>query len=488
MKNFLRCSCCQNVNGLNIAISIAASLSMLTCAYIATQAEVDPEGNASVSANHLVALDVIQEESKQEKAKPDSVLDDQESVSMNVEKNLASYDQVWSTIKEMHWDVDLVGEKWDAAHQKIRPQVENAKTMQEVRQAMEDLIHELGQSHFGIIPADSYEVVSEETGGDGYSGIDFRLIDDHAVVARVAKGSPAESAGVEVGWTLVKVGKRTAEELIKKFSKAASGPMRRETIAGLAMSRVASGAVGDAKAFVFKDHKGQEQKIDLKFGTPPGKLSKFGNLPEMRVDFETKTLEGGVGYFRFNMFFDPARVMKAYNNAIQNDDHQNGFVIDLRGNIGGIGGMTMGMARPFAKEKTKLGTMLMRKNKLNFAVFPTGERYSAPVAVIVDECSISSAEILSGGLQDIGAAKVFGQRTAGLALPSTVVRLPNGDGFQYAVANYLSEKGKSLEMDGVSPDFPVKLTAEGLAKDNDPVLTAALRWISQQSKPNASND
>src|SRR5690242_20271009 len=68
------------------------------------------------------------------------------------EKNLESFDYVYSTNKEKHWNQELVGESWDAAHSELRPKVEHAKTMGEARQAMMELIERLKQSHFAIIP------------------------------------------------------------------------------------------------------------------------------------------------------------------------------------------------------------------------------------------------------------------------------------------------------------------------------------------------
>jgi carboxyl-terminal processing protease len=84
---------------------------------------------------------------------------------------------------------------------------------------------------------------------------------------------------------------------------------------------------------------------------------------------------------------------------------------------------------------------------------------------------------LAGGLQDLRRAQVFGTRTAAAALPSVIERLPNGDGFQYAVANYISEGGKPLEGLGVKPDLEIKLTRAALLSGHDPVLDAALDWI-----------
>lgn len=139
--------------------------------------------------------------------------------------------------------------------------------------------------------------------------------------------------------------------------------------------------------------------------------------------------------------------------------------------------MTMGMAGVFVTEKQTMGTLTMKGTELDFIANPQAIPYTAPVAVLVDECSISSAEIFAGGLQDLGLAKIFGTKTAGLALPSTVIKLPNGDGFQYAFADYHSASGKSLEVNGVVPDVEIKLSRENLNADGDPVLSAAMQWI-----------
>ena len=134
------------------------------------------------------------------------------------------------------------------------------------------------------------------------------------------------------------------------------------------------------------------------------------------------------------------------------------------------------------KNGLQLGTMMMRGTKLNFVLFPRPEPFRGPLAVLVDGCSGSTSEIFAGGLKDIDRARVFGTRTAGAALPSTFEKLPNGDGFQYAIANYISEGGQPLEGIGVTPDEEVKLTRSQLLEGQDPVLAAAIEWIGKQKK------
>ena len=149
--------------------------------------------------------------------------------------------------------------------------------------------------------------------------------------------------------------------------------------------------------------------------------------------------------------------MPQFEAAIQRFAKAPGIILDLRGNPGGIGIMAMGIAGFFIdKEGQKLGVMKMRETTLNFVIFPRPKTYSGPLAILVDAGSASTSEILAQGLQDLGRARIFGTGTAGAALPSDIVRLPNGDGFQFAQASYTSEKGRVLEGNGVKPDVEVR--------------------------------
>jgi carboxyl-terminal processing protease len=170
--------------------------------------------------------------------------------------------------------------------------------------------------------------------------------------------------------------------------------------------------------------------------------------------------------------------MSLFAEAVQACMKCDGFVIDLRGNPGGIGGMAMGMAGWFIDQPDqRLGTMYMRDATLKFVVNPRVNTFAGPVAILVDGASASTSEILAGGMKDLGRARVLGTHTAAAALPSVFEMLPNGDGFQYAIANYISEGGKPLEGLGVSPDVETPLTRQALLDGKDPALDAAVAWI-----------
>ena len=108
-------------------------------------------------------------------------------------------------------------------------------------------------------------------------------------------------------------------------------------------------------------------------------------------------------------------------------------------------------------------TLYMRDTTLKFVVNPRLTTFAGPLAILVDGTSASTSEIMAEGLKDLGRARIFGTRTAAAALPSVFERLPNGDGFQYAIANYISEGGKPLEGLGVTPDVETPVTRAGAA-------------------------
>jgi carboxyl-terminal processing protease len=284
---------------------------------------------------------------------------------------------------------------------------------------------------------------------------------------------------VKLGWEVLQT---NGAELPPLVAKLQADPAVHELQLERAIAARLSGPIAAVRPMTFADAANARVTRDVKLIPPRGTFAGFGNLPAQPVFFESKML-GNTGYIRFNMFLDLVRVMTEFGDAVQKCAHCDGIVIDLRGNPGGIGGMAMGMAGWLVSQPgLRLGTMYMRGATLNFAINPRTEAYGGPVAVLVDGSSASTSEIFAGGLKDLGRARIFGTRTAAAALPSVITRLPNGDGFQYAVANYVSQGGQALEGNGVIPDVEVKLTREALLAGHDSVVDAALDWIRKQKE------
>lgn len=432
--------------------------------------------------------------------------------------NVASFDQVWQTIHDRHWDRDAVGPAWEQARLELRPKVEAASTQDEAREVMRQLIARLGQSHFGIIPGEAYAgsgsrpaaggsgganggaassggasggsaaagsgastaaAAGEGDGQPGETGLILRVLRDEAVVIDVQPDSPAAKAGVHAGWVIWAIdGVDVASALAAVDQGVPPGSLLSDAMRARVVQGRLDGPRGTTAVVDLRDGQDRPRQVTLQRVTPPGVATTFGNLPTVYYTFDSRRVEPDVGLIAFSIFLDPGRLMPKFSAAVDSFRDARGIIIDLRGNPGGIGVMAMGVGNHFVTEPDlKLGTMTTRAMKLNFVLNPQAEPYTGKVAVLVDGLSLSTSEILAGGLQSVGRGRVFGTPTGGAALPSVIEVLPNGDRFQCAFADYVDASGARLEGRGVTPDQRVELTREALLAGRDPVVEAAVMWI-----------
>lgn len=394
--------------------------------------------------------------------------------------NQDSFDYVWTTVRDKFWDPAIEGIDWNAVRAQLKPEMDRARTMEQARGVLREMLDRLHLTHFEIIPSDAYSDLEATTAprGDGETGIDLRVVDGKALVTSVDTDSPAGRAGVRTGWEMIRAGTVTSAAVVAKIHAAYEHSSLEDLILRQALIGRTQGAVGETVELQFKDGQGEAIIKKMALARPRGSLSKFGFLPPTYVWIEHRMAAGGIGYVRFNMFLDPAHVMPAFGEAVEACMSCRGFVIDLRGNPGGIGAMAMGMAGWFVDQPdARLGTLYMRDSTLNFTISPRPQGYAGRLAILVDHTTASTSEILAEGLKDLKRARVFGTRTAAAALPSAIEMLPNGDGFQYAMANYISEGGKPLEGVGVTPDVEAAPTRQALLAGKDTALEAAEDWI-----------
>ena len=419
---------------------------------------------------------------------------------------LESFDIVWRTIRDGHFDPNLNGADWDGAKAELRPRVEAATTVDDARAAIDELIAKLKQTHFGLIPGEAYENLAPATSSTdsaasassssspaasspaesktpGVLGLTVRVIDDRALITRVREDSPAYAAGVRPGWIISAINRAPVERSLKTTTLAAGSPALGLALVARALESRLDGPVDSAVNVTFIDDRDQPISLDLKRIPPRGSPATVANLPTMFVEYNSRRLPENVGYISLSIFLDPVKVNPFFDAAIAEFADTDGIVLDLRGNPGGLGIMAIGIGGYFVDERNqKLGTMKTRQASLNFVLNPRATPYLKPLAVLVDECSLSTSEILAGGLQDLKRARVFGSRTGGAALPSVIKKLPSGDALQYAMADYVSASGRTLEGQGVTPDEVVLPSRPALLAGQDPALDAAVRWIRSQSQ------
>lgn len=399
--------------------------------------------------------------------------------------NIESFEYVWKTIRDKHWDPQLGGVDWQAVHDEFRPRVEKSESVHETRAILTEMLGRLHQSHFGIIPGTAYAELgagSPTLGGEGTVGIDVRIIRGEAVISSVDPDSPAAKAGVLPGWIVRKVDANEIKPMISQYPHAGESSLRDLTLRRAILLRF-NGAVGESAHCSFLDERDQPVYKNIVRAEPRGNLTTLGYLGPARVWFEARQFKAGarkIEYVAFNLFLDPSNLMPEFGSAVESCLKCDGFILDLRGNPGGLGAMATGMASWFIEKQSLLGTLYLRESALKFVINPRANTYGGPLAILVDRTTASTAEILAGGLQDLKRATIFGEQTAAAALPSVIERLPNGDAFQFAIANYVSEGGKALEANGVVPDEPAPWTRGMLLDHRDPALQAAVEWIEHQ--------
>jgi carboxyl-terminal processing protease len=80
-------------------------------------------------------------------------------------------------------------------------------------------------------------------------------------------------------------------------------------------------------------------------------------------------------------------------------------------------------------------------------------------------------------MQALGRARIFGTRSAGMALPAAMGRLPNGDVMMHVIADHVDPRGRRVEGVGILPDTPTPLRVDALRAGRDTALEMALAWI-----------
>jgi carboxyl-terminal processing protease len=352
------------------------------------------------------------------------------------------------------------------------------------------MLAQIHDSHFYMIPAAiASEVQSDNSsGGNGTTGLSVRLVSDGAIAWRVDPGSPAAGAGIVPGQYVEKVNDRMVRESLRKVASL-SEEARQRGLSELSfrLNSPLSPPVGDTARVTLRGRDGKLTERILVAVPKKGTVSKFGNLPPIAgvVTVNRRSSGNGcVGVIAFNIWLP--LLAPELDRAVKTVADCTGIVIDVRGNPGGVGAMVMGFGGYFVASPVSLGTMRTRDLTLNFAINPrrvNSGPYQGPVAILVDPMSASTSEIFAAGMQRIGRARVFGQRSAAAALPALMQGLPSGDVFVHAVADFRDPTGGRIEGAGVIPDEIVPLTQADVAKNIDAPLEAAVRWIGLRLKP-----
>ena len=393
---------------------------------------------------------------------------------------VASFEDAWQTINETFYDPKFGGLDWAGVRRELLPRARAAKSVEEVRDVIRDMIERLGRSHF--------ELLSDSTAlpGAGEIPIEIRVMSSEVVITRVPRGGPAAAAGLIPGQVLLAVDQETADSWKKaRTGRDARAKDQRQWEAAY---RALHGDDASTATVKVRETDGRQRTISVRRDSGAGDLLVFANVTVRNARLQSDRLQtrGGrsVGYVAFSMWM--TSIADAFEQAIDTFRGADGMIVDLRGNPGGVMGMITRFSGHFIDEQRLLGTMRTRPApELKFNVNPQratadGRRvtpFAGPLAILVDEQSASTSEIFAGAMQGVGRARVFGRQSMGQALPASTKTLPNGDVLLHVLGDFVTSDGKSLEGRGVVPDQVVPLSIASLASGRDPDIEAALAWI-----------
>ncbi|MGB7070065.1 MAG: S41 family peptidase [Pyrinomonadaceae bacterium] len=393
-----------------------------------------------------------------------------------------SFDKVWNTVNENHFDPTFGGVDWNKVRTRFEPIAMKAASNNDFHAVLRKMLAELKLSHFSVFPDRNGLPDDEER--TGVTGIDLIMIDGVPVIKRVEPSSSALAGGVKAGFIVERIGGETVSKILEPLEKyLAATPMTNQLkrmYRERALVATFDGDPGTTAKLELLNGQDRSQVFLIERKRVKSEMSKaIGNFPPQEVLFESRLLPNNIGYIRFNMWLIPQ--MPKIRKAISLYKDSKGLIIDLRGNPGGIGGMAGGVAGHLVKRRTSLGTMNGRSSKMEFIAYPQDNAFTGPLVLLTDHGSGSTSEVFAAGLQEVGRAKIVGDTTAGAVLPSVFDKLPTGAIFQYAISDYRSPKKVLIEGHGVAPDVKVLLTRAQLLHGRDSQLDAAIKFILHRS-------
>ena len=166
-----------------------------------------------------------------------------------------------------------------------------------------------------------------------------------------------------------------------------------------------------------------------------------------------------IGYIRLTEFSGhaPDQVRNAVKDLLK--QNVEGFVLDLRGNPGGLLQASIEISRFWIDRGSIVQTVDRTGDSEEITANQTALT-ELPLAVLVDGGSASSSEILTGALMDNRRAVIVGSQTFGKALVQSVHPLSDGSGLAVTIAHYYTPGGTDISHLGITPNIEINLTEQ----------------------------
>ena len=282
------------------------------------------------------------------------------------------------------------------------------------------LVEEL-DPHSVYIPASEMQAVNEPLEGefDGI-GVVFNMATDTVIVLNVIHGGPSDKAGVKAGDRIVRIddslvaGRKIPQDLVVRRLRGPRGTQVR-----LALQR--QGIADEVEVTVTRDVIPMKS-IEAAFLIAPG-----------------------IGYVKLSQFARTSHAELVQALRRLRDEGMTGLIFDLRGNTGGYLDQAIRIADEFLPEGQLIVYTEDRNHKQLREYSSGGGSTDLKLAVLIDEGSASSSEILAGAVQDNDRGTIIGRRSFGKGLVQQQIPYNDGSALRLTTARYYTPTGRSIQ-------------------------------------------
>jgi carboxyl-terminal processing protease len=343
----------------------------------------------------------------------------------------AIVDEAWQIVNREYVDGTFNRLDWQKTRMELLKR--NYRNRQEAYVAIRSTLKKLGDPYTRFMDPQQFQSLNNQTSGE-MSGVGIKLETNprtqQLVVAEAIDNSPAAKAGIKSGDIIVAIDGKSTKNM---------------NLEG-AISLI-RGEIG--KSITLKIARGSKSPFDIALTRAQIEVSSV--FSEVKQEGKLK-----VGYIRLAEFSSHSseQMQKAIKDL--NRKQVNAYVLDMRGNPGGLLQASVEIARMWLDNGTIVKTVDRKGGNEDFRAVQ-GALTQLPMAVLVDGNSASASEILAGALKDNRRAQIVGAQTFGKALVQSVHSLSDGSGMAVTVAHYYTPNGTDIGHKGVTPDVKVDL-------------------------------
>lgn len=361
----------------------------------------------------------------------------------------AVLDEAWQIVNREYVDTTFNRNNWNEVRQQLLGK--NYSSREQAYTSLRDALGKLEDPYTRFMDPKQFESLTNQTSGE-LSGVGLRLeINEKTKVLTVVEpieNSPATKAGLLSGDQLLAIdGKPTFGMTIEEASNLIRGNVG--TDVRLRIIRTSG-----------KELNLKITRARIELPTVRYSLNQDGNRR--------------IGYIRLSEFSSHASEQMRRAILDLKQQRAQGFVLDLRGNPGGLLQASIEISRMWIDSGAIVKTV-DRNGKAEEELLDQTALTDLPLAVLVDGNSASSSEILTGALKDNKRATIVGTQTFGKALVQSVHQLSDGSGLAVTIAHYYTPNGTDISQKGITPDIVTDLTEAGRRKlASDPKLIGTL--------------